>query len=402
MPSFRYRAVDAQTGQSKQGTLLADSQRLARAELRNQGLLVTDLTEQKLEASSGRTGRRRWSSQRLTMMTRQGAALLEAGLTIEAMLLALFEQSETAGEKEVLSHIRSEVMAGMSWSQAMAAYPSIFSELYRTLVRAGEESGRLAEVLHRLADYLEQRDELRSKVGLALVYPVLLTVVASLVVLGLMTYVVPQVAKVFQTHQQVLPWLTRVVLGLSDGLRHGGWVVLLLLGPCVWLVLRVLKVEAVASQTDRLLLRLPWLGRLVRGLNTARLASTLGILAGSGVPLLMALHAAQGVLSNRPLRLAVEQATRQVREGGSLAQALRASALFPPVLTHLVASGEATGRLEEMLERAAKQQTQELSARLSTFMSLIEPALILVMGAVVLLIVLAILMPIFDLNQMIR
>lgn len=402
MPSFRYRAVDAQTGQSKQGTLLADSQRLARAELRNQGLLVTDLTEQKPEASSGRTGRRRWSSQRLTMMTRQGAALLEAGLTIEAMLLALFEQSETAGEKEVLSHIRSEVMAGMSWSQAMAAYPSIFSELYRTLVRAGEESGRLAEVLHRLADYLEQRDELRSKVGLALVYPVLLTVVASLVVLGLMTYVVPQVAKVFQTHQQVLPWLTRVVLGLSDGLRHGGWVVLLLLGPCVWLVLRVLKIESVASQTDRLLLRLPWLGRLVRGLNTARLASTLGILAGSGVPLLMALHAAQGVLSNRPLRLAVEQATRQVREGGSLAQALRASALFPPVLTHLVASGEATGRLEEMLERAAKQQTQELSARLSTFMSLIEPALILVMGAVVLLIVLAILMPIFDLNQMIR
>jgi len=338
----------------------------------------------------------------LALLTRQLATLLGAGLTLEQTLNALIEQAETEHQRQILAGVRGEVLAGAGLARAMAQYPSVFPELYRTLVDAGETSGQLAPVLQRLADYTEERQALRQKVGLAFIYPIIVTLVAVLVVTGLVTYVVPQVVAVFRNTHQALPWLTRALIALSDFLRAYGVYLLVALAVSAWLALRALKQEAIRERFDRVVLRLPIAGRLVRGLNAARLASTLAILVGSRVPLLTSLRAGIGVMGSLPMKRALEQAQRLVREGSSLARALAAQRLFPPMMVHLIASGEASGRLPEMLERAATAQSREVETRVATLVSLLEPLLIVVMGGVVLTIVLAILLPILELNTLVR
>ncbi|MEW9899681.1 type II secretion system inner membrane protein GspF [Chitinivorax sp. PXF-14] len=405
MAGFKYEALDAASGKSIKGVLEADNARLARQDLRERGLMVVEISE--IVADNGKAGgganrRGGVSTAQLALLTRQLSTLLDAGLTVEQALNVVIEQSEAPREREVMAAVRSEILSGVSLSKALSQHPRVFPDLYRTLVGAGEESGKLPEVMRRLSEYVESSQALRSKVMLAFIYPGIITTVSILVVTGLLTYVVPQVVNVFQNTHQQLPLLTRGLLWLSGAVRVAGLPFALLLGLAVFLFLRALKNEAVHLRFDRFLLTVPLVGRLSRAINTARLASTLSILVGSGVPMLNAMAAATGVVHNRALRDAVKDASKHVREGLSLSRALAGSKLFPPVLIHLIASGEASGRLEHMLERAAMQQSNELETRVATLTGLMEPLLILIMGAVVLVIVLAILLPVFEMNQLIK
>ena len=406
MAAFRYEALDSK-GHSTRGVIEADGLRQARARVRELGLTVVNVdtvTQDSLHGGSAQRWRfrRGISSSQLSMITRQLATLLEAGLTLEHSLSALIEQSEDESVHQILAGVRSELLAGHTLAQAMGQYESVFPDIYRALIKAGEASGELGHVMLRLADYTESRQVLRQKVVLAFVYPAIVTVVALMVVLGLLIYVVPQVVSVFQQSHQTLPLLTRMLIGLSAGLQATWLYLLLALLGAGFTVRALLQREEIRFQWHLRLLRLPMLGRLVRGINTARMASTLAILAGSGVPLLVSLQAAAGVVTNLPMRRALEEAAKKVREGVTLSRALAISKLFPPILVHLIASGESSGKLDAMLDRAATQQEQEIGNYTSVLTSLLEPVLILVMGGVVLTIVLAILMPIIEMNQMVR
>lgn len=407
MAAFHYEALDP-AGRTTRGVIEADTVRQARSNLRESGLVVLNVnavTEETIPAGRFRFSWRPrvgLSAAQLNLITRQMATLLAAGLTLEQTLTALIEQSESEAARQVLAGVRAELLAGHTLAQSMGRYESVFPDIYRALVRAGEASGELGKVMLRLADYTESRQALRQKVILAFVYPAIVTTVALLVVTGLLVYVVPKVVEVFQQSHQVLPLLTRMLIGLSDALQAIGIYVLLALVASGFAIRAMLQRESIRYQWHLRLLRLPVMGRLVRGINTARMASTLAILAGSGVSLLAALNAAAGVVNNLPMRHALEEAARKVREGVSLSRALGVSGLFPPILVHLIASGEASGQLDTMLERAAAQQEQEVSGYTAVLTSLLEPLLILIMGGVVLLIVLAILMPIIDMNQMVR
>ncbi len=405
MAAFRYEAYDA-AGRLHKGVLEADTARQLRARLREQGLLVAEVTTVSEDTMARGSNHWHWrrglSGAQLSLVTRQFATLLAAGLPVEQTLNALIEQADTDYQRQVLAGVRGEVLAGHSLARALQKYPRVFPDLYVTLVAAGEHSGRLGEVMERLADYTESHQALRQKVGLAFIYPAIVTLVAGTVVLGLLTYVVPQVVNVFQNTSQTLPWLTLALIGVSDFLRASWWLWLAAIIAAVWAGRRALHLPGPRLRFHRWLLRLPLVGGLVRGVNSAQLASTLGILVGSGVPLLAALQAGAGVVNNLPMRQAVEEAARKVREGGSLSRALATAKLFPPMLVHMIASGEASGRLVHMLERAAAQQGREMENRVMGLTSLLEPLLIVVMGVVVLVIVLAILLPIFEMNQLVR
>lgn len=405
MAAFSYQAMDSK-GRQLTGVAEADTVRQARAALRESGLTIVAIAAVSQEAmktaSSGRWRRGSLSVAQLSLITRQLATLLSASLTLEQALSALIEQSENETVCQVLAGVRAEVLGGQSFAQALGRYAAIFPELYRALVSAGEASGELGRVMLRLADYTESRQALRQKVVLAFVYPAIVTLVALLVVGGLLIYVVPQVIGVFEQSHQTLPFLTRALIWVSDALQQS-WGYLLLLCAAVGVAIHfVLRQPRLRYQAHLYLLRLPVLGRLVRGINTARMASTMAILAGSGVPLMAGLTAAAGVVNNLPMRQAVDDAAKMVREGVSLSRALSVSGYFPPLLVHLIASGEASGQLDVMLERAAVQQEQEVGNYTTILTSLLEPLLILTMGIVVLLIVLAILMPIIDMNQMVK
>lgn len=401
MPGYRYKAVDAE-GRETRGVMEVDSPRQARAQLREQGLFPIEVSV--IEAArDGEAPQRRFrlSSAELANLTRQLATLLNAGLTVNDTLSALIEQADSDRDKQILAGIRGDVMAGQSLASAMSRFPRVFDELYRTLVNAGESSGRLAEVLGRLADHVDEQHALRQKLMMALIYPAIVLAVSCVVVGALLVYVVPQVVGVFESSRQTLPWLTRALLGFSKFLQLTGIWWLAGGALAAWLARRALSRPLVRRRFHRWLLALPVIGRLERARNAAQLAATLAILGGSGVPILVALEAAQGVVSNLPMRDALERAARAVQEGASLSRALGASSLFPPVMVHLIASGEASGRLPETLASAARQQQNEVSLRVATFAALAEPALILVMAGVVLVIVLAVLMPIFELNQLV-
>lgn len=405
MAGFKYEAVDAVTGHSRKGVLEADTPRQARAWLRENGMLALALEPLAEDAAAPRTRRSRrrgLSANQLNLVTRQFAVLLEAGLTIEHSLNALIEQVESEGERDILAAVRSDILAGHTLARALERHPDTFPEIYRTMVSAGEHSGHLNEVLLRLADYLEARRALRQKIGLALIYPAIISVVAFLVVLALLTFVVPQVVSVFRDTHQTLPLLTRALLASSGALRAYGIYLLVLAVLAVLGFRRALRRPDFRFRFQRALLRLPLLGRLLRAVNTARLASTLAILVGSGVPLLTALRAGAGVVGSLPMRRALEEAAQKVAEGGSLSRALEREKIFPPLFIHLIASGEASGRLQQMFERAAAQQTQELEGRAAVLTGVLEPALILAMGGMVLLIVLAILLPVFEMNQLVK
>lgn len=404
MAGFKYQALNTE-GKLKKGVIESDSARQVRASLREQGLIpveVDALTQVASVPGRKRTLHRGLPTAQLTLLTRQLATLLGAGLTVEHTLTALIEQAETQHQRQVLAGVRGEVLAGQPLARAMNQFPQVFPELYRTLVEAGESSGQLGPVLLRLADYTEDRQALRQKVGLAFIYPAIVVTFALAALSFLLTYVVPQVVQVFRQTNQALPWLTVAVISVSDFLRHYGIYLAIAAGLSAWAIHRALKAEPVREKWHRVLLRLPVVGRLTRGLNTARLASTLAILVGSRVPLLSALKAGVGVVGNLPMKRALEETQRMVREGAPLSRALASQKMFPPMMVHLISSGEASGRLDQMLERAATSQTREVEGRIATLTSLLEPLLILAMGVLVLLIVLAILLPIFELNTLVK
>ena len=396
MQAFRYQALDA-AGRAVSGMVQADTVRDARTQLRARGLLPSAVHKAVLHSWT-----RALSAAELSLLTRQLATLLDSGLTMEQALAALIEEAEAPVAREVLAGVKAEVMAGASLATALGSTARSFPEFYRALVHGGEESGALPTVLAHLADYLDARQALRQKTSLALLYPMLVALVAITIVTGLLVYVVPQVVQVFQQSRQALPLLTRALIGLSDFLR-AAWPYLLVLAVGTaagfhWMLRR----PGPRRRWHALLLRLWWIGPLVRGVDTSRFASTLAILVGGGVPLLAALASGARVMGNAVLHEAVERVIERVREGVSLARALGETRAFPPMLVHLVASGESSGKLEQMLNRAARLETQALERRLAVFLTLLEPVMILVMGAVVLMIVLAILLPIIEINQLVR
>lgn len=405
MPAYSYVALDAE-GRTRRGVIEADAARQARAELRSDGLIPLELTPVQPEAAA--PGRRLWFGRRqltlaeLALLTRRFALLLEAGLTVEQCLAALIEQSEGELPRRILGAVRADVVAGYSLAVALDRYPSSFPDIYRALVRTGEQSGELTTVMSKLADHLEERQETRRATGLALLYPAIVGIAALLIVAGLLGYVVPQVVQVYQQSRQELPALTRVLLWLSDAIQRY-FVAAAVLAAALGAAARVAWArEAVRARWQSRILRLPLLGPLILGTETARLAGALAILVGGGVPLIRALEAGARSLRYLPLREAVDDVARMVREGASLSRALARCRRFPPIFVHLVASGEASGRLAHMLAQAARQQELENETRIRVLAGLLEPAAIVTTGIVVLLVVLAILLPIIELNDLVR
>ena len=404
MGAFEYTALDA-NGRTRKGVLEGDTARQIRQQLRDMAL--TPLSVDEVEQRSRKEGRPRLmarglSATDLALVTRQMATLVRAGLPLEEVLQTVSRQAEKPRIKSLLLAVRSRVMEGHALADGMAEFPQAFPEMYRTTVAAGEQSGHLDKVLERLADYTESRQQMRQRVQLALFYPAILTLMALAVVTGLLTYVVPEVVRVFSNIGQDLPQLTRLLIAFSDFLVEHGLALLLGLAGLGLALRQLLQRPAPRRAMHRLLLRLPVIGRLARGLNTARFARTLSILAASGVPILDALRISAQVIGNLPMREAVEEAALRVREGANIHTALARSGLFPPMTLQLIASGESSGRLEEMLERAAQHQESEVETLIAAFLGLFEPLLILIMGGMVLFIVLAILLPIFDLNALVQ
>ncbi len=407
MAAFEYIALDA-GGRNRKGLLEGDTARQVRQMLRDQGLTPLEVQESTRASRNRESGGRsrlfkhRLSATELSLVTRQLATLVGSALPLEQALQAVARESEKPGTRSLLMAIRTRVMEGHTLASALDEHPSVFPEIYRATVSAGEQSGHLEVVLERLADYTEARQQMRQKFTLALLYPLILTSIAILVVIGLLTYVVPQVVQVFDSLGQELPLLTRALLASSAFLLEHG--VLILLGLLLVVVAFVLLMRRPGFRhaIQRMQLRLPIAGRLTRGMNTGRYTRTLSILLASSVPVLEALRIAGQVLSNLPMREAVEKTAVKVREGAQLHTSLGESGYFPPMTVQLIASGEASGNLELMLDRAAMQQDRETETLIATMLGLFEPLLILGMGLMVLVIVLAILLPIFDLNQLVR
>jgi general secretion pathway protein F len=327
---------------------------------------------------------------------------VRAALPLEEALQAVAQQSERPAVQRVLAAVRARVMEGESLATALGGFPRVFPELYRATVAAGEQSGRLDTVLERLADYTEERDRLRQRVLGALLYPIVLTVMCVLIVGGLLTYVVPQVVSVFESGGDQLPWLTRTLLSVSGFLQQYGLWLLLALALGGLAVARWLRAESAQRRVDRWLLRAPLFGRLLRSLHAARFTRTFSILTGSAVPALDGLRIAGEVIGNLPMREAVATAAERVREGAPIGRSLGASGLFPPMTVHLISSGESSGRLEEMLARAADSEERQLDGMLTALVGLLGPLLIVLMGLFVLLIVFAMLQPIFEMNTLVR
>ncbi len=405
MPAYSYVAVDSQ-GRTKRGVVEAEAPRQARAGLRSAGLVPLELAAVDPEAAA--PGQRRWlvrrhrlASAELALITRRWALLLEAGLTLEECLDALIEQAQGESSRRILASVRADVLSGHGLAPALDKLPSSFPELYRALVATGEQSGELASVMSRLADYLENRQTMAQNASLALLYPAIVSAVALLIVVGLLVYVVPQVVEVFKYSRQELPFLTRAMLWTSAALQGNIVLVLVLVAGLAASARAAWARETWRAKWQMRLLGLPVIGPLLQGIGTARLASTLAILVGSGVPLLQALAAGTRVLGNLPLRAAVEDAARLVREGSSLHRALERPKIFPPIFIHLVSSGESSGRLAHMLQQAAKHQEIENERRIRLLTGILEPLVIVVLGIVVLLVVLAILLPIIEMNQLV-
>jgi len=405
MGAYEFTALD-DSGKERKGVLEADTPRQIRQQLRDKGWAPLAVVEvrQREERSARRRSlfQPRISAVDLALITRQFATLVRSGLPVEEALQALSRQTEKSRLKSMMMAVRARVMEGHSLATALADFPHVFPDLYRATVAAGEQSGYLDRVLERLADYTETRQTLQQKTTLALIYPLLVLIVSILVVALLMVYVVPQIVQVFEGIGQKLPPLTRGLIAVSDFTRSYGLYLLIAAVAATVLARMALRKNGPKRWFHRALLRLPMISRLVRGLNTARFARTLSILTGSSVPVLEALRISASVVSNVPMHAAVDEAARRVREGAALHTALERSGYFPPMTIHLIASGEASGKLEEMLERAADSQEREMEVLITTITELFGPLLILIMGGMVLVIVLAILLPIFDLNQLVK
>ena len=404
MGAFEFVALD-KNGKESKGLLEGDTAKHVRQLLRERQLLpvkVSEVAQKESKRQTNFTLRRGLSASDLALLTRQLATLSQSGLPLEEALLAVSQQNENPRAQSILLGVRSRVMEGHSLADGLADFPQAFPELYRATVAAGEQSGHLDGVLERLAEFTESRQVLQQQVRNALIYPITLVVTAVLIISFMLAYVIPMVIGVFQNFDAELPVLTRAVIASSDFLR-GYWHVTI--GAIILITYGVKKLltrEGPRRNYHRTLLRLPVVGRLTRGINTARFTQTLSILAGSGVPILESLRIAAQVVENIPMREAVEEAALRIREGGMISRSLAASKLFPPMTTHLISSGEAGGRLEEMLARAAVNQEREVDGLISTLLGIMQPLLVIVMAFIVLLIVLAILLPIFEINNLIR
>ena len=407
MPAFTFEALDAQ-GQTRKGTLEADNARAARSQLRSQALVP--LQVEPVAAGQNRGGaassslftRPVFNSTALAVWTRQLSGLVSSGLPIERALAALAEEADDARQHQLLAALRAEVNAGSSFARALEQHPREFSDIFCAVIGAGESSGSLGPVLENLADDLESRQALQSKLIGASLYPAIVTLVAVVIVIFLVSYVVPQVASVFAGTKRALPFLTVVMLAVSDFVRHYGWLMLgvLVLGVIGFRV--ALKNEAFRENFDAQWLHLPLVGRLARSYNAARFAGTLAMLAGAGVPILKALQAAAETLNNRAMRADAMDALVLVREGAPLASALAQKKRFPGLVAMFARLGEQTGQLPLMLQRAATQLSTEVQRRAMHLATILEPLLIVAMGLVVMLIVLAVLMPIIQLNQFVK
>ncbi len=406
MPAYKFEALD-EAGKSQTGLLEADNAKAARAQLRARSLVPLAVNPVGVAAndasgSPSRFSRRVFNATGLAVWTRQMAGLVAAGLPLERALTALGDESDNPRQRELVAHLKSEVNAGSPFARALAGAPREFDDVYRAVVAAGEQSGALGTVLEKLADDLEERQALRAKVTGAMMYPAIVSVVALLIVIVLMTYVVPQIANVFTSSKRALPTLTVIMLALSAFIRNWGWAVALLLGGAAATYLSMRRNEAFRRSSDAAMLRLPLFGRLARGYNAARFGGTLAMLAGAGVPILKALQAAAETVNNRAMRADAMDALVQVREGASLASALAAKPRYPGLLAMFARLGEQTGQLPSMLGRASGQLSAEVQRRAMSAATIIEPLLIVVMGLVVVLIMLAVMLPIMQLNTWVK
>ncbi|HYD48076.1 MAG TPA: type II secretion system inner membrane protein GspF [Terriglobales bacterium] len=414
MPVYAYKGLNQQ-GRAVSGIIDADSPKGARVKLRRTGVFPTDLAEQearraggvaKAGAASGSVNLSRYFERiapaQLALMTRQLSTLVGAGLPLVDCLSALIEQIDQARIKRVFSQVREQVTEGVSLADALKAHPRIFNDLYVNMVRAGEASGALDIVLQRLADYTEDYAKLRNKVQSALTYPVLMAMVSGGILFFLLSFVVPQVTKMFENTSQTLPWMTVVLLAVSGFLREYWWVVLFGIGAIVMAIRLSTRTPAGQMRFDRYLLAIPYAGTLLKKVALARFARTLSTLLNSGITLLLSLDIVKNVVNNTVLAKAIEDAREAIREGQSIAPPLQRSGLFPSMLIHMIAVGERSGELEAMLAKAADAYDNEVDSSIVSLTSVMEPLMILFMGGVVLFIVLAILVPIFQLNELVR
>ena len=404
MPAFEYIALNAK-GKEEKGILDGDNAKQVRQLLRDSNLTPLEINQvEKSESGDKNKVQRagRVKAADLALLTRQLATLVQSGSPLEEALATTAKQTEKRNIRHILTAVRTRVVEGYSLADGLKTYPTVFPAMYRATIAAGEQSGHLDAVLERMADYTESRQETQTRIANAMFYPVILTIVSIAIVAGLLGFIVPKIIAVFDNMGQELPPMTRGLIIVSDFVRDYG----LYIGA-VLVVIYIIFKQAIKQPKWRylyhsFLLKLPLIKKMVRGLNTARFARTLSILASSGVPILDAMSISAKVVQNLPMRQAIETAAHKVREGKSINRALDQAGYFPPMTVHLIASGESSGRLDEMLERAAVQQERETDSMLTNMLGLFEPILILVMGGIVLLIVLSILLPILNLNQLVQ
>ncbi len=403
MGAFEYVALD-KTGKESKGLLEGDTAKHVRQILRERQMFpvkVTEVARKESRRHRNFTLKRGMSANELALVTRQLATLSQAGLPLEEALLAVSQQNEVPRTQSILMGVRARVMEGHTLADGLADFPHAFPELYRATVAAGEQSGHLDSVLERLAEFTESRQLLQQQVRNALIYPIALLVTSVAIISFMLAYVVPKVVYIFENYDQQLPLLTRIMIASSDFIRDYWLALIVFIVAAVFGVRQLLKKDGPKRKYHALLLRLPIVSKLTRGINTARFTQTLSILAASGVPILESLRIASQVVVNVPMREAVEEASLRIREGAMISKSLASSKQFPPMTTHLIASGEASGRLEEMLGRAAINQEREVDGLIATLLGIMQPLLVIVMAAIVLLIVLAILLPIFEINNLI-
>ena len=404
MPAFEYIALTPK-GKEEKGILEADTARQVRQLLRDGGntpLEIIPVQSDSNKASSMSTQRGKMKPAELALVTRQLATLIQAGAPLEEALGTSAKQTDKENVQRIMSAVRAKVKEGHSLAAALKIFPAAFPHLFQATVAAGEKSGHLDAVLERLADYTESRQVMQQKVSTAMFYPMVLIFMAIAIVSGLLGYVVPKIVSAFQQLDQELPTLTKIILAMSDFVISYGIFVLISFIVGVLLFKRLLRKPQWRYRYDNFLLKIPLIGKLVQGTNTARFARTLSILSSSGVPILDALSISAQVMENMPMKQAVEKAAIKVREGSPIYKALEQSSYFPPMTVYLIASGEGSGKLDSMLERAAIQQERETDATLTSLLSIFEPVLIVIMGVIVLFIVMAILMPIFDINSALK
>jgi len=404
MGAYQYVALDV-GGKEHHGVLEGDTPRHVRQLLRERQLLPVEVAE--IEERERKTRRqfalfRGISGLDLALLTRQLATLVKAGLPLDEALQAVSEHTEKPRLKSIILGVRAKVVEGHTLAAGLDEFPRAFPTVYRATIMAGEQAGQLDSVLERLADYTESRHGLRQKVVQAMVYPILLTVIALGIIMVMLVVVVPKIVTVFETTGQELPVMTRVLIAISNFVQNWWFLLIAAIGIGIFAIVKLLAQEHIRRRVHGWLLRMPLIGRVNRGLNTARFTRTLSILTASGVPALEALRISASVVANLPMRAAVEEAAVRVREGGAIGRALAQSKLFPPITIHLISSGEASGELDAMLERAANHQESEMDGLLAMMLSVLEPLLIVIMGLVVLGIVMAILLPIFQINQLVR